>query len=272
MTARTDFGLSADERAALDRDGYLVRRGVFDRAEVAEMARHSEQLVDNLIRDRNQQRMTFSGYVFDADLDNGVVIKWEGDTDIVHGLEPFAHLSPPLEAWGHDRRLIEPMQQMLGYDDLELFTEKLNLKRPRQGGANPLHQDHPYWIRAADDPGEVATTIIFLDDATVDNGCLWVVPGSHTDGQWTTRSDGDVFAGNEVDQAAYPDIEAVPVELEAGSTVSFGSFLVHRSAPNTSEHGRRALLYSYQPAGRRKQIDNLRRQAAERAASGSGSG
>jgi ectoine hydroxylase-related dioxygenase (phytanoyl-CoA dioxygenase family) len=260
MTTSTDFALSAEELESLDRDGFVIRRNVFDPSEIADMVDHFERLVDRLVRDRRGERQTFGSYVFDADLANSVVIKWEGDTDVVHGIEPFAHLSPPLEAWANDLRLIEPMRQIVGHDELELFTEKLNLKRAHHGGANPLHQDYPYWINPADDASEVATTIIFLDDATIDNGCLWVVPGSHTQGQRITRTDGDRFAANEVDAGAYPDIDVVPDELEAGSTVSFGPFLVHRSAPNTSDRGRRALLYSYQPAGRRKQVDNLRRR------------
>lgn len=110
----------------------------------------------------------------------------------------------------------------------------------------------------AEDASQVATTIVFLDDATIENGCLWVVPGSHQQGMWCTRVDGDEFAHNEVDPAAYPDVDEVPVELGAGSTVSFGAFLVHRSSPNRSDRHRRALLYSYQPPGRRTQLDRLR--------------
>ena len=89
-----------------------------------------------------------------------------------------------------------------------------------------------------------------------------MIPGSHRQGKWTTRADGDPFASNEVDVAAYPDAEAMPVEVPAGSTVSFGSFLVHRSAPNESPHDRRALLFSYQPPGRRTQLDSLRDRLA----------
>ena len=250
--------LSASEREAFERDGYVIRQDVFTPGEIDEIAAACEALVDEVINGHEQHRQQFSGYVFDTDLERAVVIKWEGDSDVVHGLEPFAHLSPPLEAWGYDERLVAPMRGMLGYDDLELYTEKLNLKRPHLGGANPLHQDYPYWVGYSDNAAEIATTILFLDDSTIENGCLWVVPGSHRDGPWQTRSDGDGFASNEVDEASYADAEQVPVELAAGSTVSFGPLLVHRSAPNTSDKGRRALLYSYQPAGRRKQVDNLR--------------
>ena len=60
--------------------------------------------------------------------------------------------------------------------------------------------------------------------------------------------------------------EPVPVELRAGSTVSFGAFLVHQSTPNTSDKERRALLFSYQPAGRMPMIESFRKFAEERAA------
>jgi ectoine hydroxylase-related dioxygenase (phytanoyl-CoA dioxygenase family) len=254
----SDLRLSNDERQCFERCGYVVRRDVFSPAELADIAGACEALVEEIVTGREQHRQTFGSYVFDADRERTVIVKWEGDSDVVHGIEPFAHLSPTLAAWGYDERLTTPMRDMLGYDEVELYTEKLNLKRPQVGGPNPLHQDYPYWVNGAEDAAEIATTIIFLDDSTIENGCLWVVPGSHRDGPWRTRSDGDAFAANEIDEAAYADADIVPVELPAGSTLSFGSFLVHRSAPNTSEHGRRALLYSYQPAGRRTQVDNLR--------------
>ncbi len=80
-------------------------------------------------------------------------------------------------AWATDRRFLTPMQDFVGDAAPELFTEKLNLKRPERGGVNPLHQDYPYWVDVADDPATVATAMLFLDDSTLDNGCLRVVPG-----------------------------------------------------------------------------------------------
>ncbi len=223
------------------------------------MADHCERLVDDLVRDRQGRRFRAGSYVFDPDLVHATIIKWEGDSDVVHGVEPFVHLSEPLADWAGDDRFVDPMRSALGVDDVALFTEKLNLKRPRHGGANPLHQDYPYWVGPAEDASEVATIIVFLDDSTLDNGCLWVVPGSHHDGPVEPRPDApDPFAGNELDLAD-AEARAVPGELAAGDVVLFGSYLLHRSAPNTSDHGRRALLYSYQPAGRRTQLEVMRR-------------
>jgi hypothetical protein len=263
MTGRTSHALTAEERAGWERDGYVLRRDVFTRAEVADMAAHGEALVADLVRDRKGHRIKAGSYVFDPDLLRGVMIKWEGESDVVHGIEPLAHLSKPLRDWGLDARLVDPMRDLLATPEPMLFTEKLNLKRALHGGPNPLHQDYPYWIDSAEDPTQVATTIVYLDDATLANGCTWVVPGSHKSGKWKTRHDADEFGNNEVDQSAYPDVKPVPLEVPAGSTVSFGAFLVHQSTPNASDTGRRALLYSYQPAGRYTMIDGLRRMADE---------
>jgi len=50
-------------------------------------------------------------------------------------------------------------------------------------------------------------------------------------------------------------VQPVPLEVPAGTVVYFGPLLVHQSAPNLSDSQRRALLYSYQPAGRRTQLE-----------------
>jgi len=249
--------LTPDELSFLDRNGYVVRENVFTPVEVAAITAACEDLVARLVRDRQLKRYKAGSYVFAPDFERSTMIKWEGDTDVVHGIEPFAHLDPALKAWAHDPRFTEPMQAFVGDANPSLFTEKLNLKRPGVGGVNPLHQDYPYWLDSAQAPDRVATAMLFLDDATLENGCLQVAPGSHRSGQWRNRTDTDEFGANEIDAAAYADVDMLPVPLNAGSMVMFGSFLVHRSDPNRSTLQRRALLFSYQPAGHHTMVDSL---------------
>ncbi len=265
--------LTQDESQFLDRHGYVVRENVFDAPEIADITAACEDLVARLVRDRRLKRYKAGSYVFAPDFERSTMIKWEGDSDVVHGIEPFAHLDPTLKAWALDARFTEPMQVLVGDTSPSLFTEKLNLKRPGVGGVNPIHQDYPYWLDSADAPARVATAMLFLDDATLENGCLQVAPGSHRSGQWRNRTDSDAFGANEIDAAAYADVEMLPLPLRAGSMVMFGSFLVHRSEPNRSALQRRALLFSYQPAGHRTMVDSLlaaadarRRAKTERAA------
>jgi phytanoyl-CoA hydroxylase len=93
---------------------------------------------------------------------------------------------------------------------------------------------------------------IALDDATVDNGCLWVLPGSHKRGViYPNREHSDERFDCSIEAYDFPyhDDDAVPVEVPAGSVVFFNGYLLHRSLPNTGRHGmRRALVNHYMSA------------------------
>jgi phytanoyl-CoA hydroxylase len=93
---------------------------------------------------------------------------------------------------------------------------------------------------------------IALDKASVENGCLWVVPGSHKRGViWPTR----VHASTEFDHTEesfgypYAEAEAIPVELEPGSILFFDGYLLHKSNKNVTESGsRRSYVCHYMNA------------------------
>ena len=249
--------LTLAEQAGYRRDGYVVRESVFSSDEVDAMISASEELVARLVAGRQGRRFSVGSYTFEADLPEGVMLKWEGDRDVLHGIEPFAHLNPDLERWGLDPRFTEPMQHIVGDDAPILFTEKLNLKRAYHGGPNPLHQDRLYWDQAGD-PDRTATAILYLDDTTADNGCLEVVPGSHLAGRHPTRRDSDPFGNLEMDPEANAHMRRVRVLVPAGSVVFLGSYLAHATGPNTTAKDRRALLYSYQPAGHPHSLEGFR--------------
>jgi phytanoyl-CoA hydroxylase len=93
---------------------------------------------------------------------------------------------------------------------------------------------------------------IALDDATVENGCLWVIPGSHRTGVvYPVREQHDpgFDCTDEAYGFGYRESDAVPVEIPAGAAVVFNGYLLHRSLPNTGNHGmRRALVNHYMSA------------------------
>jgi hypothetical protein len=243
--------LNAMEKAALERDGFVCRRGVFNGAELTSIAQACEELIETLLAVHRRPKVTAGAYVFEHLNELGTAVKWEkGSIGTVLGIEPFAHLSTALDACGHDARFVEPMRDILRTDTISLFTEKLNVKRAEVGGPIVVHQDYPYWVGVAEDAAEVATAILFLDDSTIENGCLEVLPGSHKNGE-ASRKPIDGFGANEMDEGAVDASQLIPLEVPAGSVVYFGSLLVHASGPNRTGRDRRALLYSYQPAGRR---------------------
>ncbi len=93
---------------------------------------------------------------------------------------------------------------------------------------------------------------IAMDDATIENGCLWVIPGSHKPGiLWPMeRQNDDRFdCSDEATGFPYSDADAVPVEVKAGSIVFFNGYLLHRSFPNRAGSGfRRVLVNHYMSA------------------------
>jgi ectoine hydroxylase-related dioxygenase (phytanoyl-CoA dioxygenase family) len=241
--------LDASERRQLDDNGYVLRRDVFDAREVALIVAASEALVNRLLAERRHRKLSVGSYNFELQRDLATVVKWEpGNLDLVQGVEPFAHLSDDLNRWAHDRRLLDPCKDVVGTDEVILFTEKLNLKRARDGGPIVLHQDFPYWKDLTPIASRVATAMLFLDDATLENGCLEVVPTSHREGLQQRRAV-EGFGSLEMDPNRYDESRLVPLEVSAGAVAFFGPFLVHRSKPNRTGADRRALLYSYQPPG-----------------------
>ena len=93
---------------------------------------------------------------------------------------------------------------------------------------------------------------IALDDATTQNGCLWIIPGSHKPGVlWPMQVQQDYRFDCTSESFAFPykDEDAVPVEVKAGSIVFFNGYTLHRSLPNTAGSGyRRALVNHYMSA------------------------
>jgi phytanoyl-CoA hydroxylase len=81
-----------------------------------------------------------------------------------------------------------------------------------------------------------------LEDATLDNGCLWVAPGGHR-GPLRERyvRQGEGFATEKLDPTPWPSGDATrPLEVPAGTLVAFDGHLPHASAPNRSAHSRMA--------------------------------
>jgi phytanoyl-CoA hydroxylase len=88
---------------------------------------------------------------------------------------------------------------------------------------------------------------IALDDATIENGCLYVIPGSHRNGYLYPQrphTDPDEF-DFAPESHGFDESAEVPVEVTAGSVVFFNGYLLHRSRRNRSEGYRRVLVNHY---------------------------
>jgi hypothetical protein len=254
--------LTDEERKSYEENGYLIRKGAVPMDIIEEMRTATEELCGSIAANASGRKFVVStDYVFEPDTMSGIFIKWEpGDEPVVQGLEPFADLHPTFMKYEMHPAFTEPCGDLLGLepDNLNMYTEKLNFKRAHKGGKYALHQDYPYWIGEADDPANMVTVWLALDDADRENACLEVLPGSHKLGRVPGKVGGTEFEKNEIDPDTFDDSGMVHAEVEAGDAIFFGPYLVHRSAANTSDRDRRALLYTYQKAGQIRSREKTR--------------
>jgi len=107
------------------------------------------------------------------------------------------------------------------------------------------HQDE-YFIPTRD--RSLVGGWIALDEATMENGCLWIIPGSQRAGiLWPQHKHDDRrfdCAGEAID-FPYTDEDSIPVEVPAGSMVFFNGYLLHRSFPNRAKTGYRRVLVNH---------------------------
>ncbi|WP_249423983.1 phytanoyl-CoA dioxygenase family protein [Nocardioides coralli] len=144
-------------------------------------------------------------------------------------------------------RVVDVLTRVIG-PNVKAMQSMLFIKSEGKPG-QPWHQDE-YFIPTRD--RSLTAAWIALDDATVENGCLWVLPGSHRRGILypDREQDDDRFdCSIEAYDFPYRDEDAVPVEVPAGAAVIFNGYLLHRSLENSGKHGyRRALANHYMSA------------------------
>ena len=250
---------TADETERYRADGFIVRPAVFTEAELATLRSTVEEVIGSVADrarrpDAGPEMRLGDGHRLQFSSETVIQWEWREGSREVRLIEPFTHLHPRFEALWSDARFVEPFVDMLGVDRVAPYTSKLNLKRPREGSEFPWHQDYTYWYAFTPAHAhEIGTAILFLDDASAANGAIRVLPGSHRRGP-APRDSGDPTAFL-ADPARIDASHERLVEAPAGSMLFFPSLLLHRSTPNTSGQQRRAILLSYQPAGRPRQVE-----------------
>ena len=134
---------------------------------------------------------------------------------------------------------LKSLAQALGLEDPRIWQSMYIFKQPRIGGEVRWHQDATYFYT---EPLSVTTFWFAIDDATLENGCLWIDKNgadtplrerfSVVDGNTKMETLSDLPWPNEDD--------AAPLEVEAGTLVCFKGRLPHYSAPNRSDKARHA--------------------------------
>jgi len=251
------------ERRAWQEDGYFVREAVFSEEEIRSLGEAAERVVAaaaGAAQDAGED------YEIDGNRYQpaaGALLQYEHapGSATLRVIEPFHHLDPAFDRLVDDPRLVEPMRDLVGSERVSLWTDKLNLKRPRQGSRFRWHQDSPYWAHFFHELHRLPNAMITLDGAHEGNGCFRVIRGSHHHGLLPGLEGEGELGPLFTDPAHFDESEQVPLVVPAGSVIFFSPHTVHGSQPNESDELRRAFVVTYQPGGHRMFKVDAKRQA-----------
>jgi phytanoyl-CoA hydroxylase len=227
--------------SAYARDGYVVVPGALDPHQVAAARSETTAICRGL-------RGHIDGVPSSDRIDSTGAPLSDADVLRQYLCIHFPHKTSPLmQRLARSAAVIDVLTRVIG-PDVKMMQSMLFIKSEGKPG-QAWHQDEAH-IPTRD--RSLTAAWIALDDATVENGCLWVIPGSHRSGVlFPTRVQDDrrFDCTDEAFDFGYRETDAVPVEVPAGTAVVFNGYLLHRSLPNTGRHGmRRALVNHYMSA------------------------
>jgi ectoine hydroxylase len=225
--------LSADQRAAYERDGFIALPGLVGADWLKRLQNVTSEFVDQ------SRSLTQSTPFFDLEPDH------TPSQPRIRRLVSPADLHPVFWEFASESILVDVVEDLLG-PDIKFHHSKLNFKAPGGGEEVKWHQDIQFWPHTNYSP---LTLGVFLGDVVPEMGNVGFVPGSHKlelfdqyDGnEWVGCLSVKDLASLDLDRAAFP-------HGPAGTVTVHNCRTVHGSARNRSEQERPLLLQTYAAA------------------------
>ncbi|MBI2666495.1 phytanoyl-CoA dioxygenase family protein [Candidatus Woesearchaeota archaeon] len=244
--------LSPAEIHTFYEEGYVVVQNFFSLQEIDEMCEASERL------------QYLSAFLHHKIASSGVEQMEEGSKFV---FTPAKYLKrvvwcgaveQKLLDYGQSNRLTEVAAKILGSDSLDHILNQIHFKLPHDGVVYPFHQDAQHrrygtseW-NDVNGKGSYVQTVTALDEVTLENGPLLIIPGSSRKGFLNLPYDEQKETVSELFDSA----DAIPLLMQPGDVLFFGPYLIHGSRENTSATPRRMFIngFAYPGANQREYV------------------
>ena len=227
------LNLSAEQPIAYQRDGYLVVEDLISTDEVTALRGRIQAYTHG---GRPQENLTIQ---IEPRIQRGEM-QVANPGDGIRKIDGLVENDDLFRRLGLHPNIISILMPILG-PDIMMFRNSLMLKPPEVGSQKGWHQDSPYWPI---EPMALCSCWLPLDDATLENGCMWALPGRH-DRPLPHVSVTDDFV---ISDDCLDTSQGIAVPMRAGNGLFFHSLLPHYTAPNRSSKWRRAMVLSYMSA------------------------
>lgn len=212
-----------------EQNGYLVVQNIISSEEIAAYQSIYNQFLDGTIQTGTNRSDLGAGLGKDVAKENITQIMWPSD------------FVPTILTMPYHQKALSIAQALMG-EDIQMDFDMLINKAPFTDTPTPWHQDAAYWIDMPDK--RAASCWLALDEATVDNGCMWYIPASHLKPIRPHRFAGKQGGALTCDAS---ETEGAAVELLAGSCVFHHGMTLHYSRGNTTKSQRRAFIVNFRP-------------------------
>src|ERR1051326_217875 len=276
--------ISAEQIDAYERDGFLVLSNFAGDHECDRLRTRAEELVrkfdpaeavsifstqeqtrtsdEYFLESGDQIRFFFEENAFRSD---GTLrqAKEQSINKIGHALHD---LDPVFNRFSRAAK-IKQLVSGLGITDPLLIQSMYIFKQPNIGGQVTCHQDATFLYT---EPLRMLGLWFALEDATIDNGCLWAIPGGHNFGLKSrfVRNEGGGTRFEVFDDSPSPEDKLQPLEVEKGTLIVLHPLLPHLSRENNSPRSRHAYTLHIIDAGAHYPEDNWLQRSAEMPARG----